>query len=552
MSLDSQTSRVILYLVFFLTLSCFSQVTEDDFYDITGHTKLKTNYAEINTLYKFPHWSDNMNNKINIVESGIVRLSGFEATNTLDILVLATAQPIDHGGGIWYQEYRNPSQLLKDQVMKDINEGTNLERQGSFKPISIFIATWKDVEFYSGRKSSFQVLLATNETRTITIIKIAKITIPTWKLNFYPELDTRFSYEEGTKFKRGRFLKNAGVGKTANGFEINSGNEYSHIAAVSNSNSGLNGRWIVDLTTHPNGNAARNKTVSNLPNGIAPPNINDTDVAVAGKFVFKELVLDGSLITKPGDNNEISVILSKKNKDSRYIILDTSVKGWLDSIFTKASNSTPQQITIVTYKVGSLVVEYSVEIPNDACQGSRTNCINQIETDVRTTTKNEPEISTDNMKGKIDESKTQFLDLDECAIDKERTDKMFCDSNAYCVEYPGQGSYACICKDGYSGNGKVGNCKKQKNKASRTIPVIGGVGGAAALLLILFSVVIWYVKKSEKKRFHGRMMEARRIIPRDMLPKKRKSTTRGMPGRSTRKVMIPARYGEDFEVYHRT
>ena len=56
------------------------------------------------------------------------------------------------------------------------------------------------------------------------------------------------------------------------------------------------------------------------------------------------------------------------------------------------------------------------------------------------------------------------LDLDECAVDLGRTDKLFCDVNAYCYNYADEGSYACLCMDGFEGNGKVGNCKAINNK----------------------------------------------------------------------------------------
>lgn len=39
------------------------------------------------------------------VESGIVRLGSFEGINTCDVLVLATSQPVDKGGGITYEEF---------------------------------------------------------------------------------------------------------------------------------------------------------------------------------------------------------------------------------------------------------------------------------------------------------------------------------------------------------------------------------------------------------------------------------------------------------------
>ena len=47
-----------------------------------------------------------------VVETGIVRLSGFEGINTCDILVLATAQPIDRGGGIYYQQIVAPTKNI--------------------------------------------------------------------------------------------------------------------------------------------------------------------------------------------------------------------------------------------------------------------------------------------------------------------------------------------------------------------------------------------------------------------------------------------------------
>ena len=52
------------------------------------------------------------------------------------------------------------------------------------------------------------------------------------------------------------------------------------------------------------------------------------DIGVSGKFVFDELTLDGNTITKPGDNNEISVILSKK--DTRFNKLDSNVLEWVN------------------------------------------------------------------------------------------------------------------------------------------------------------------------------------------------------------------------------
>lgn len=42
---------------------------------------------------------------VQFVESGIVRLGAFEGINTCDVLVLATSQPIDKGGGILYEEF---------------------------------------------------------------------------------------------------------------------------------------------------------------------------------------------------------------------------------------------------------------------------------------------------------------------------------------------------------------------------------------------------------------------------------------------------------------
>ena len=41
-----------------------------------------------------------------------------------------------------------------------------------------------------------------------------------------------------------------------------------------------------------------------------------------------------------------------------------------------------------------------------------------------------------------------FLDIDECAIGDDD-----CDVNAECIN--DQGSFSCVCRDGYEGDGKV-------------------------------------------------------------------------------------------------
>ena len=43
-----------------------------------------------------------------------------------------------------------------------------------------------------------------------------------------------------------------------------------------------------------------------------------------------------------------------------------------------------------------------------------------------------------------------LLDIDECAMNDT------CDKNADCTNFPG--SYNCICKDGFSDSGVLGNC----------------------------------------------------------------------------------------------
>ena len=61
--------------------------------------------------------------------------------------------------------------------------------------------------------------------------------------------------------------------------------------------------------------------------------------------------------------------------------------------------------------------------------------------------------------------------MDQCAFDLERTEKKFCDVNAYCYNFKAEGSYACLCKDGFEGNGKVGNCKAINNQGIVKISV---------------------------------------------------------------------------------
>jgi len=60
--------------------------------------------------------------------------------------------------------------------------------------------------------------------------------------NLLMQLDLRFSYEDGTKVKRSRFLKDAGA---------TSGSKTAHVHAQDKTNSDVKGRWILDLTKDP-------------------------------------------------------------------------------------------------------------------------------------------------------------------------------------------------------------------------------------------------------------------------------------------------------------
>lgn len=56
-----------------------------------------------------------------------------------------------------------------------------------------------------------------------------------------------------------------------------------------------------------------------------------------------------------------------------------------------------------------------------------------------------------NVSNFVDNWWFEFLDIDECNIDTDN-----CDDNAICMD--NEGSFACACKPGYSGNGTQGYC----------------------------------------------------------------------------------------------
>ncbi|XP_066929321.1 uncharacterized protein [Clytia hemisphaerica] len=517
------------------------RVTTKDFYPHgSGAVLLESNNKEIFTTggIKYPHWSNQDNAVISIVESGIIRLGSFEGINTCDVLVLATAQPIDKGNGIRYEEVITPTQNQRDLIQADLSSTQDLK---TFAPTSFFMATWNEVEFYSNAKSSFQVVLVTNGTSTIAIIKIVDMQIPSWQLLFYPELDVRYAYDQGTTFKRSRFLQ-----KQTNGPK--SGTIQTAPASNAYSNTNLNGRWIINLSIDPDkqqgGGSQINATFAPVVDERVKRGSQIAEVGVAGKFVFDKLTLDGNVVTQPGDNNEISVILSKKDK--RFNTMDTNIINWLSTVYAKASgNVSPAKVTIIDYKPGSLVVEYSVEIPEEVCgTKSRPECIKTVET---TVTKEANNITESNIEATLDQKRTEFTDLDECSVDSSRGDKLFCDQNAYCYNFPGEGSYACICKDGYEGSGRVGQCNLIKDTAKKTIGIIAGV--IIALLLLIF-VFVFVIKREQNERLREKQIEAERIIPRDMRPRKSMMKPKD---RSTRRVLVRAgEFGSDFDVYHRT
>lgn len=53
------------------------------------------------------------------------------------------------------------------------------------------------------------------------------------------------------------------------------------------------------------------------------------DIGLSGQFVFNELFLDNSVLTTAGNNDEISVILAKKDSDTRYGKLTENIKVWV-------------------------------------------------------------------------------------------------------------------------------------------------------------------------------------------------------------------------------
>lgn len=64
------------------------------------------------------------------------------------------------------------------------------------------------------------------------------------------------------------------------------------------------------------------------------------------------------------------------------------------------------------FRPGSLVVEYTVEMPNKICDGTaRTDCIANVKNSVETVSKQKKNVQTGALNGNLDETRTEFIGL---------------------------------------------------------------------------------------------------------------------------------------------
>lgn len=502
-----------------------------DFYDYSGATPLTTQFIHFETSVPYPHWSDPSNQKIDVVNSGVIRLSGLDGTNTLDILVFAVSIPKTIGNDIFYQELL-PDANMKSKLSADIGVPNFVARD-------MFIFTWLDVSFTPGRLCTFQIILTSDGNNTYAILHLERLDHEK-QTQFYPEIDLRYSHEDGTKFTRSGFLQEKSGVFTAT--------VDASVAAVEFSNSGMAGRWVLNLMADPRGVNVTSKTEAFTSSLDVEQFNNFTGVSVRGKFVFVSLALDNNQLTSANDNNEISIVLAKQNADERYQRLDTNIVSWLTEVHKNAVDVTKAKVDIITYKAGSLVVDYSVTIDNASVCGSTdsTKCLQDIQSKVRAETDN-GSITSGDVSGTFNPNAIEIGAYDVCTS----TPGTFCDVDAYCVAYRDKLSFGCSCKDGYTGTGYVGKCEKD-----------GGIETSNMLILILSVVSFvfticcfvggWYWFK--RKENHERLRKELRVDEFKNATKKRKiSLSERLRKRSTRKILLPPTINHDatFDLYHR-
>ncbi|XP_012554945.1 uncharacterized protein LOC105843752 isoform X1 [Hydra vulgaris] len=440
-----------MHLLFELLLLVFSKCDSlqlEDFYDYTSARILTDFNIHIDLPITYPHWSDVNNTQIDIVQSGIIRFSGLNSANTLDLLVLATSSPIS--GNIFYQVIQPVSDTLKENISRDIEIS-------SFNALHAVIITWQKVEFYSKSFSSFQVIVTSNGTDTFAILNLLNIGQSSQKLQFYPEVDLRYSYNGGLSFVRTGFLKRSTGVSTAT---VNTAS-----AATSGTNTGKPGRWVLQL--NQNIMLVETSNSSNVTSNIqGMPLSNFSGIALRGEFWFNNLTLDGSILLS-FNVNQLGVILAKSSSDPRYDLMDGAIKQWISSVYSNVTNATDSTVNIVSYRMGSLIVDYFVSLKNPNCGDSTSSvCADGIMNRVINVTK-ESIITSGSLSGSLKRDPVFKSGLCE--------NTRACDVNGNCIEYPDKFSFACNCKLGFYGDGFVGNCIKIKDSAlSFTLQLIFG------------------------------------------------------------------------------
>ncbi|XP_065665017.1 uncharacterized protein LOC105843752 isoform X4 [Hydra vulgaris] len=323
--------------------------------------------------------------------------------------------------------------------------------------VSLLNAVTKSVikeskKFKSKSFSSFQVIVTSNGTDTFAILNLLNIGQSSQKLQFYPEVDLRYSYNDGLSFVRTDFLKRSTGVSTAT---VNAAS-----AATSGTNTGKPGRWVLQL--NQNIMLVETSNSSNVTNNIqGMPLSNFSGIALRGEFWFNNLTLDGSILLS-FNINQLGVILAKSSSDPRYNLMDGAIKQWISSVYSNVTNATDSTVNIVSYRMGSLIVDYFVSLKNPNCGDSTSSvCADEIMNRVINVTK-ESIVSSGSLSGSLKQDPVFKSGLCE--------NTRACDVNGNCIEYADKFSFACNCKLGYYGNGFVGNCIKIKDSALSFTP----------------------------------------------------------------------------------
>lgn len=480
----------LVLVVYFLKDIHFSwTVNKNDFYDYTKAIAFDKQSVKLESTELYPHWSDRENKQIDLVSSGIARFSGLSGVNTLDVLIYATKLPMSNKN-VRYEQIPAPSAQLNSNLVRDL---AGLA-PSDFTARHVTIATWVDVAFMPTMLSSFQMVFATDGNTTYVMLLIDDITHEN-SLPYGPEIDFRYAYEEGTRFQRLGFLR------TVTGVSTRS--KEAPVAAIENTNCQKPGRWCFRATDTP----IPKVVVTTVPPVVPPVSAdvkNSSSVGIKGAFTFTQLGLEGNTIVDGKNNDELSIILTKKNADQRYGQMTDNLKLYISKVYKNAANVSNADVTVLSYRMGSLIVEYSVDTNSSLCNGNTgQKCIKDVQEKVA------KEVSTAKVQsgaltGTIDTEKVVVEDFDECSTGT------YCDFNADCFDYPNLLTFGCKCKEGFVGDGFPGNCRP-KYASFHFTSIVMYIAIVVVILSIAFVTVVFYkvykndeeVKEIEEDKYSG-------------------------------------------------